>query len=272
MKIPQKINKNQAYWCGQAGFWIDFSGTRLLIDPYLSDSLAVKYAGTKFPHQRMMPIPVKPQDLPCPDVVLITHAHTDHMDGETLSHIAEQHHDVAFVVPAAEAQKARERIGRDAKIYFASAGDVLTFGKLEVSVLPSYHEVRKQNDKGQDYYLGYAISDGNTCLYHSGDSVADPELYNELSRVKPDIAFLPVNGRDKERADNGVPGNMSASEAVKLCLHCEISHLIAHHFGMFEFNSATEEDFALLKQEYASLTIDLPSPLVPIALDCIEIV
>ena len=34
------------YWLGQAGFVLDIGAHRLLIDPYLSDSLAAKYAGT----------------------------------------------------------------------------------------------------------------------------------------------------------------------------------------------------------------------------------
>jgi L-ascorbate metabolism protein UlaG (beta-lactamase superfamily) len=43
------------YWLGQAGFLIDAAPEhaprplRLLIDPYLSDSLAEKYRGKEFP-------------------------------------------------------------------------------------------------------------------------------------------------------------------------------------------------------------------------------
>ena len=37
-------------WLGQAGFLIRWREFRLVIDPYLSDSLATKYRGTRFPH------------------------------------------------------------------------------------------------------------------------------------------------------------------------------------------------------------------------------
>jgi hypothetical protein len=38
------------YWLGQAGFVIQAGGRRLVIDPYLSDTLAEKYEGTATPH------------------------------------------------------------------------------------------------------------------------------------------------------------------------------------------------------------------------------
>jgi len=49
-------------WLGQAGFALRHTNHRLLIDPYLSDYLAHKYAGTDFPHVRMMPPPVEAGD------------------------------------------------------------------------------------------------------------------------------------------------------------------------------------------------------------------
>jgi L-ascorbate metabolism protein UlaG (beta-lactamase superfamily) len=41
------------YWLGQAGFVIQAGVRRLVIDPYLSDTLAAKYRGTATPHERM---------------------------------------------------------------------------------------------------------------------------------------------------------------------------------------------------------------------------
>ena len=35
------------WWLGQSGFLIQYQGEHLLLDPYLSDSLTKKYAGTE---------------------------------------------------------------------------------------------------------------------------------------------------------------------------------------------------------------------------------
>ena len=41
------------WWLGQSGFLVQWQGHHVLIDPYLSDSLTAKYAGTDKPHVRM---------------------------------------------------------------------------------------------------------------------------------------------------------------------------------------------------------------------------
>ena len=72
------------WWLGQAGFVVAQGGLRIVIDPYLSDSLAEKYRGKPHDHRRMMPPPVAPDKLTGIDWLLCTHGHTDHMDPGTI--------------------------------------------------------------------------------------------------------------------------------------------------------------------------------------------
>ena len=64
------------WWLGQSGFLLKWQHHHLLFDPYLSDSLAVKYAGTRFPHARLQAIPVPPERIGQVRLVLCTHGHT----------------------------------------------------------------------------------------------------------------------------------------------------------------------------------------------------
>src|SRR5688500_6794184 len=72
------------WWLGQSGFLIKYGNRYLLIDPYLSDSLTVKYANTDKPHTRMSERVVAPERLDFVDVITSSHNHTDHLDAETL--------------------------------------------------------------------------------------------------------------------------------------------------------------------------------------------
>src|SRR5215204_6185022 len=72
------------WWLGQSGFLIGYAGQFLVFDPYLSDSLSRKYAGTDKPHVRMSERVVDPARLDFITAITSTHNHTDHLDAETL--------------------------------------------------------------------------------------------------------------------------------------------------------------------------------------------
>ena len=230
------IGRPSLYWLGQAGFWIDTGAHLLLIDPYLSDSLARKYAGKAHPHTRMMPPPVSVAELPRPDMVLITHAHTDHMDPDTLGPLYHRFPDLPFVVPAAVEGIARDRIGQGADLRPVAAQDRLTpLPGLTMEVFAAAHETRQRDAEGRDRFLGYGLAVPAFRLYHSGDSIPFAELDAQVQAFAPDVALLPVNGRDAARAAAGIPGNFTLEEAQHLAREC--AFLVPHHFGMFDFNT-----------------------------------
>ena len=68
----------RTWWLGQSGFLVQFNGSHLLFDPYLSDSLTKKYSETDKPHVRMTELVVDPGQLNFVDVVTSSHNHTDH--------------------------------------------------------------------------------------------------------------------------------------------------------------------------------------------------
>src|SRR6476659_6173795 len=72
------------WWLGQSGFLVHWAGRFLLLDPYLSDSLTLKYAKTDKPHVRMTERVVAPERLDFIEVATSSHNHTDHLDAETL--------------------------------------------------------------------------------------------------------------------------------------------------------------------------------------------
>lgn len=247
------------YWLGQAGFVIEFSGCRMLIDPYLSNSLADKYRGTKFPHVRMMDAPILPDELDRLDLVLCTHRHTDHMDPATLQALASRFPNVRFVVPRASIDEAIKRCGVLAnRLIAVSAGEqVEVLPGCVVHAVASAHESLDRDAKGNYPWLGYVIDTDSARLYHSGDCVPYAGLKETLVSFAIELALLPVNGRDAERSGNGVPGNFTLDEAVALCNGAAIPAMIAHHFGLFDFNTISPDliDVRALREEREGLQL-----------------
>ena len=226
-----------AWWLGQAGFLIEAAEVRLVIDAYLSDTLAVKYRGKPFPHVRMMPPPIEPGSLRDVDLVIVTHGHTDHLDPGTLGPLAAANPACRFVVPAAHTALAVSRGVPSGRLVPASAFRAFEVAGVRLTPLPSAHEEISIDAAGEHLFLGYVVELGNAVLYHSGDCVPYPDLPSRLLGHELDLALLPVNGRDARRSQGGIPGNFTLEEAVNLAHACRVDTVIGHHFGMFDFNT-----------------------------------
>jgi L-ascorbate metabolism protein UlaG (beta-lactamase superfamily) len=232
------------HWLGQAGFVIQAGRNRLVIDPYLSDSLAEKYKGRPFPHERMMPAPVTAEGLGPVDLVLCTHQHTDHMDPQTLAPLARANPQARFVVPQAARDEAKTRIevGESCLVMLDAGLSAAPLPGVTVTALRAAHEALETDAAGHHRFLGYVIDLAGIRIYHSGDTVPFDGLAEDLAALGPDLALLPVNGRDDHRRANGVPGNLTLDEAVALCAAARIPAMIAHHYGMFAFNTIPAEE------------------------------
>ena len=239
-RIPQ--DEIQIAWIGQAGFIFKFRNKLLIIDPYLSDYLAKKYKGKLFSHVRLMKIPVNPEKINNLDYVLCSHAHSDHMDPETISILSDSSPNVKIIIPAAETEEAIRRGAKPHQILPLNDGNHLRLEEnIEISGIAASHESLKINEKGENHYLGFIIDFNGVRIYHSGDCVPYDGLIEKLIRLKIDIALLPINGRDEYRLKNNIAGNFHVSEVLEICKYAKIQNLIVHHFGMFAYNTVSRE-------------------------------
>lgn len=233
-----------AWWLGQSGFLVAAGGKRVLFDPYLSDSLTRKYAGTGKEHVRMSELVVHPGDLRDIDLVTSSHAHTDHLDAETLRPLFQTNPRMCMVYPAAERELVEERVERniaeDENFVGMDAGVEALIGDLTVTGVPAAHnEVEKDGD-GRCRFLGYIVRMGNWTVYHSGDTRPVPGLADLLRPHRIDLAFLPINGYLEERR---VAGNLWGQEAAALADNAGISCVVPCHYDLFTFNTETPQAF-----------------------------
>jgi L-ascorbate 6-phosphate lactonase len=222
------------WWLGQSGFVIKSRQGLLVIDPYLSEHLTTKYAGTPRPHVRMTRAPLSGADLRSVDLVLASHKHSDHLDPGTLPELMAASPLAEIVLPVAIREHALGLGLPGERLIGVDAGDVVERAGFRVRPVPSAHERLDRDDEGRHLYLGYVIESAGLRVYHSGDSIAYEGLERELGGEPFDVLFLPINGRDSAR---GVPGNMTAAEAVELARAVKPRYVVPHHFDMFTFNT-----------------------------------
>jgi L-ascorbate metabolism protein UlaG (beta-lactamase superfamily) len=230
------------WWLGQSGFLVQFQGHHLLIDPYLSDSLTKKYAGTTKPHMRMTERVIAPEQLDFIDVVTSSHNHTDHLDGETLIPLLKANPKLTVIVPRANISFAAERLQVPLERLTSIRVDdaPLLIDPFSFEAIPSAHESIEQDENGDHRFIGLIVKAGRWTLYHSGDCILYNGLAERLKKWKIDVALLPINGRDPAR---GVAGNFSGEEAAQLGREIQTGMVIPCHYEMFEFNTVSPENF-----------------------------
>lgn len=234
------------WWLGQSGFLLKWNGRAVLFDPYLSDSLTKKYAGTDKEHIRMTRRCVVPERLDFVDVVAASHAHTDHLDGETLVAVARAAQaagraPLPLIFPAAVQTTAAERLaGVPVEFLVLDSGRSVSVGEFEFTGIPAAHDTVERDEQGRCRFLGYIVKFGPWTLYHSGDTLWHEALPDLLAAQRPDVVLLPINGHDAARR---VAGNLDGPEAAALAKACGASLAIPGHFDMFTFNTATPDAF-----------------------------
>lgn len=229
------------WWLGQSGYLVQWQGSHLLIDPYLSDSLTVKYAGTDKPHVRMTEIVIAPEKLNFIDIVTSSHNHTDHLDGETIVPLLQANPNLAIVVAEANKLFAAQRLGvSPEQLSGILFGTALQLGPFNIHAVPSAHEELDMDPYGRQKFIGLVIQAGSRTIYHSGDTIRYPGMDQILCRWKIDLALLPINGRDPAR---GVAGNLNAEEAVELARDIRAGLVVPCHYDMFKFNTVSPDGF-----------------------------
>ena len=229
------------WWLGQSGFLLRAPSATVLFDPYLSDSLTRKYAGTDKPHVRITERVIDPARLTGIDVITSSHVHTDHLDAETLGPLLDANPRARLVVARANEALTVERLGghRD-RLVPIDAGEVAALGPVRIHAVAAAHNTVDRDEHGRARFLSYVVHVDGLSVFHSGDTLLHEGLIASVAPLAPRIALVPINGNKPERR---VAGNMDGREAALFAHAVGAALAIPHHFDLFEFNTEPPDLF-----------------------------
>ena len=245
VKTSLSAGRLAVWWLGQSGFLIVQDGRAIVLDPYLSDSLTQKYAGTDKPHVRITERVIDPAvlaSLGCIDLISSSHNHTDHLDPETLIPLLEKNPEARLVIPAANREFVLERLSsvRPHRLIELDHEQTMAVGRHRVTGIAAAHPTEERDTPGRCKYLGYVIQINGLTFYHSGDTLWHEPAISALRHFRIDLAFLPINGDLPERR---VAGNLDGPQAARLARAIGARLAVPCHYDMFEFNTASPEHF-----------------------------
>ncbi|MDK2902527.1 MAG: hypothetical protein PWQ93_446 [Clostridiales bacterium] len=210
-------------WLGQAGFVLNLAdGVKVCIDPYLSHSVESAEG-----LHRLMPINTMPEQLDC-DIIISTHDHLDHFDPDTIIPIYNES-DAVFMGPSSCLEHYKALGLSPDRFHVLDRGQQKTLIGLSLKAVAAEHTSGKYSDA-----IGMVIDDGTYVIYHTGDSEYTEEVVHEVTGLRPDIMFVPINGRW---------GNMTAQQAAQLVSAVQPKIAVPMHYGMFAENTADPQEF-----------------------------
>lgn len=230
---------------GQAGFLFETATSRVLLDPYLSDSVADRYG----PHlHRRTPCPLSDAELRGIDWVLLTHAHLDHCDPASIERVCTASPGVRFLASAPTRAILAGCGVPLAQVTGASAAWVSLGAEFSVHPVPAAHPAVLPDGDGAWECLGFVLKGPGTCWYHAGDTSPDEEIVRAVRAHGPTLGFLPVNERNYYRDRADILGNMSVREAFAFAEELGLGTVVPIHWDLFAPNSTLPEEIELLHE------------------------
>jgi len=207
-------------WIGHASFLIQTPRHNILVDPNWANWLIVikrlKHAGLSI------------EDLPNIDLVLITHAHFDHLNRRTLRAVAARQ---PIVVPSGVASLVYD-LGFE-KVHEMNWWDEWSYRDLKITFTPAKHwGARVLHDQHRGYG-GFVIEFEGRQVYHCGDSAYFSGFREIGRRLAPEIALLPIGAYEPP---SGRDVHMGPEQAVQAFHELKSKLFVPMHFGTYRMS------------------------------------
>ena len=206
-------------WLGQAGLLFDTGKTKVMIDPYLSNSVEAVNPN----NWRRVPVDESLFDIK-PDVMVFTHNHLDHYDPETVPHFITADTSLVVLAPSSVWGEVRKIGGKNNYVLF-DRHTLWTQNDISLYAVKAQHS--------DAYAIGLIIEAEGKTYYVTGDTLYNTEIFADLPQ-KIDVAFLPING---------VGNNMNMVDAAAFAKKLGAKKVVPLHIGLFD--ELTADGFAL---------------------------
>ena len=211
------VDKLGVTWLGHAGFFAQIGGVNLVIDP--------NWALWHGPVKRVRHPSLWAGDLPSIDLVLVTHAHFDHLHLPSLRRIARGQ---PIVVPKGVGSVVK-RCGFG-QIVELETWQQAKFRDLEITLTPARHWGARMIHDIHRGFGGYLIQSDERTLFHCGDSSMFEGFRDIGQRATIDLALMPIGAH---LAPSGRPVHMNPEEALDAFEMMGARHMVPMHHDTF---------------------------------------
>lgn len=222
-------NSITAAWLGHSTVLVGFYGFNILTDPVLFRRIgAATCVGTLGPKRLVAPA-LTPNQLPPIDLVLLSHAHMDHMDLASLRALPGRPQ--AVTAYATEDLLMHTRVRAPAALRWGESTRISTpNGDAEVRAFEVKHWGARWRHDTYRGYNGYVVAREGRKIIFGGDT-ARIETFRGLRGAGPfEIAIMPIGAYQPWICSHCTP-----EQAVRMANEAGADYLLPIHFKTFAF-------------------------------------
>lgn len=227
-----KFGDTSVTWMGHSTFLIELFGFHILTDPVWSDYCSpIPIRSLKRCHRP----PLKIEELPPIDLVLISHNHYDHLDLKTVRQLHSLYPTIEWVLPLGLTPWFRKR-GIYATKELARWEKMIWKG-ITITGVPAQHfSGRSLWDTNKTLWNGYVVEMKNKRFYFTGDTGYNPFDFKQIGRTWPfmDLSLIPIGTYLPKKFMS--PVHCSPAEAVEIHKDVHSKFSLGMHWKTFHLS------------------------------------
>ena len=222
-----------AAWIGHSTILLNFFGMKIITDPVFSDRIGLHIAGlfTLGPRRLVKPA-LLPEELPPVDLILLSHAHMDHLDVPSLKHLNRS-------IPIIMAKNTYDVIDDldFQRVYELDWGKWTSSQGMRVEALEVKHfgwrypweEDRSRGNPDGRSYNGYLLSYAGHHIVFGGDTAYHEKFRTLCDRnIQIDLAMMPIGAYDP-----WIRNHASPEQALMMADQMGARSLLPMHWNTF---------------------------------------
>jgi L-ascorbate metabolism protein UlaG (beta-lactamase superfamily) len=218
-----------AAWLGHSTVLMNFFGTWLITDPALGQRIGIRVAGLTVGPRRLTEPALQIQDIPKLDLILISHAHMDHLDLATLQRLPRH----ARVITH---RGVSDLLGRFHQVEEIEWGQRIIHDELTIEGTGARHwGARRIHDRHRGFG-GFILEKAGKNILYAGDT-AYTNLFSQYAGRGIDLAILPIGAYDP-----WIHAHATPEEAWAMSRDMEAQHLMPVHHSTFRLSQEPMEE------------------------------
>jgi L-ascorbate metabolism protein UlaG (beta-lactamase superfamily) len=226
-------------WIGHSTVLLNIYGKWILTDPVLFENVGLYFLGNTIGPKRMTPPALEIDEFPKPDIILLSHAHMDHMDYPTLKHFAIKYPGQIDVVTAYLTKDVIEELPWKS-ISVMDWNDELKLQDVRFRALEVKHfgwRFPWEKDRSRGYikdgrsFNAYIVDYSGSKILFGGDT-AMTDKFNAVKNENIDIAIMPIGAYNPWKRNHCNP-----EEALLMANNISAKYFIPIHTKTFKQGS-----------------------------------